>query len=93
LSKIQSIYLSGFPIKARVPKDAILLGAKGVSSRETLEKLSKAVVEENFRGIMVWYSSVKNGIHYASTFDASNDKAAQGTFIDILNQFNAVEAN
>ena len=36
---------------------------------------------------MVWYASVKNGIRYASTFDASNDKAAQETLIDILNQF------
>jgi hypothetical protein len=42
---------------------------------------------------MVWYSSVKNGIRYASTFDASNDKAAQETFIDILNLFTANGTN
>jgi hypothetical protein len=39
--------------------------------------LSNAVLTNNYRGIMVWYAAVKNGLKYAAGFDASKDKAAQ----------------
>jgi len=83
------IFLSGFPIKVRTPSDTILLGAKGASSPATFEELSNAVLSENYRGIMVWYASVKNGLQYAVSWDASEDKAAQEAYINVMNKFKA----
>ena len=61
----------GFPIKVNAPTDTILLGAKGSSSSSTLVKLSEESIRNDYRGIMVWYASVKNGFHYAVSWDAS----------------------
>jgi hypothetical protein len=81
--------LSGFPIKVRAPSDTILLGAKGASSPGTFEELSNAVVANNYRGIMIWYASVKNGLQYGATWDASEDKAAQEAYIKVMQKFKA----
>ena len=61
----------GFPIKVNAPTDTILLGAKGSSSSSTLVKLAEESIRNDYRGIMVWYASVKNGFHYAVSWDAS----------------------
>ena len=79
----------GFPIKVRTPKNTILLGAKGTSSPATFEELSNAALKEDYLGIMVWYASVKNGLQYGATWDASEDKAAQEAYINVVNKFKA----
>ncbi len=79
----------GFPIKVRVPTDTILLGAKGASSPAAIQEMSNAVLSENYRGIMVWYASVKNGLQYSTSWDASEDKGAQEAYISVLNKFKA----
>lgn len=61
----------GFPIKVRVPSEAILLGAKGSASSSALTTLANASIKDDLLGIMVWYASVKNGFHYAVSWDAS----------------------
>merc|ERR1712179_245762 len=61
----------GFPIKVNAPTNTILLGAKGSSSSTTLVKLANEAVNQDLLGIMVWYSSVKNGFDYAPNWDAS----------------------
>jgi hypothetical protein len=66
-----------------------LLGAKGASSPGTFEELSNAVVANNYRGIMIWYASVKNGLQYGATWDASEDKAAQEAYIKVMQKFKA----
>ena len=81
---------SGFPIRVSVPKDSILLGAKGTSDPKTIAELSEAVVRENFQGIMVWYASVKNGLTYAESWDASENEAAQEAFVKTMNKFNTI---
>ena len=70
-----------------MPADAILVGAKGLSKPGDLQELSNAVVANNYRGIMVWYASVKNGLKYAVSYDASKDKAAQEAYIKIRESF------
>jgi len=79
----------GFPIKVRTPKNTVLLGAKGASSPATFEELSSAVLKEDYLGIMVWYASVKNGLQYGASWDASEDKAAQEAYIDVTKKFKA----
>ncbi len=62
---------SGVKAAACLDQDAILLGAKGSSSSATINALARAAVEDDLLGIMVWYASVKNGFHYAISWDAS----------------------
>lgn len=61
----------GFPVKVNTPMNCILLGAKGASSSSTIVALANAAVEKDLLGVMVWYASVKNGFHYAVSWDAS----------------------
>jgi hypothetical protein len=75
----------GFPIKVPVPNDSVLLGAKGSSSPAIFEALVNTTLSENYRGIMVWYSSVKNGLQYAPSWDASENKKAQEAFVNVMN--------
>jgi len=67
----------GFPIKVNAPSNTILLGAKGSSTYGTIETLAKAAVDKDLLGIMVWYSSVKNGFQYAVTWDAQGSESSQ----------------
>ena len=46
-------------------------------------------MKEDYLGIMVWYASVKNGLQYGATWDASEDKAAQEAYINVVNKFKA----
>jgi len=71
----------GHPISAAVPNNAILLGAKGVTSSSDIVKLATTSVNDNLLGIMVWYASVENGFQYKQSqqWDASiNDDAIKG---------------
>ena len=61
----------GFPIKVNVPKNAILLGAKGASSSADIIDMANICVQDDILGIMVWYSSVKRGLKYAVSWDAA----------------------
>jgi len=71
----------GHPTSASVPNNAILLGAKGVTSSSAIQQLAQASVKDDLLGIMVWYASVKNGFQYkqAEQWDATiNDDAIKG---------------
>jgi hypothetical protein len=52
--------------------------------------LSDAVIKENFQGIMVWYASVKNGLKYAESWDASEDEDAQEAYVKTMNTFRSI---
>ena len=86
----------GHPISASTPNNAILLGAKGVTSSSAIIQLAQASVKDNLLGIMVWYASVGNGFQYkqAEQWDASiNDDSIKGykAAMEILRQgMNAV---
>ena len=67
----------GFPIKVNAPSNTILLGAKGSSTHGTIETLANAAVEKDLLGIMVWYSSVKNGFQYAVSWDAQLSESSK----------------
>jgi len=78
-----------FPIKVKVPTQAILLGAQGNTASSAIAKLASEAVAQDLLGIMVWYSSVKNGFQYkpSGPWDASDSedaisgyKAAMATF-------------
>jgi len=71
----------GHPVSASVPNNAILLGAKGVTSSSDIIQLAQTSVKDDLLGIMVWYASVDNGFQYkqSSQWDASiNDDAIKG---------------
>ena len=79
----------GHPISAAVPNNAILLGAKGVTSSSAIMTLAQRSLSDDLLGIMVWYASVKNGFQYkhSEQWDASISqdaitgyKAAMATF-------------
>ena len=70
-----------------MPSDSVLLGARGSSSPAIFEALANATISKNYRGIMVWYASVKNGLQYAPSWDASENKKAQEVFINVMKKF------
>ena len=78
----------GFPIKINAPSSTILLGAKGASTYSTIEKLALAAVEKDLLGIMVWYSSVKNGFQYAVSWDAHLSESSQKGYNRAMEIFN-----
>ena len=51
-------------VTCRAPSNAIILGAPGTISPSDLSTLVAASMTNNYRGIMVWYASVKNGFQY-----------------------------
>jgi len=71
-----------FPIKSKVPKNAILLGAQGNTAAGSISKLANQAVSQDLLGIMVWYSSVKNGFQYkpSGPWDASDSEEAIGAY-------------
>merc|ERR1712004_932758 len=66
---------SGFPIQTDVPKNCILLGAKGAASASTLNTLAKASLDNDYLGIMVrfgqeWFAVCGNlGCFRIPSFD------------------------
>jgi hypothetical protein len=66
----------GHPISASTPNNAILLGAKGVTSSSALVQLAQASVQKDLLGVMVWYASVENGFQYkqAAQWDATTSE-------------------
>merc|ERR1712106_564962 len=81
----------GHPMSASTPNNAILLGAKGVTSSSDITQLAQASVKDDLLGIMVWYASVKNGFQYkqAEQWDATiNDDSIKGyqAAMQIFNQ-------
>jgi len=71
-----------FPIKSKTPKNAILLGAQGNTAAGSISKLASQAVSQDLLGIMVWYSSVKNGFQYkpSGPWDASDSEEAIGAY-------------
>jgi len=80
---------SGFPIKTDVPKNCILLGAKGAAGGSTIRKLADATMKNDYLGIMVWYASVKNGLQYAETWDASSSEDTIEAYLETGKRFRA----
>ena len=78
---------SGFPIQTDVPKNCILLGAKGAASAGTLNTLANESLKEDYLGIMVWYASVKNGLQYAQSWDASESQGSIKAYVEIGQKF------
>ena len=80
----------GFPIECRAPKNTILLGAKGSSSAAAIAQLAHAALTEDYRGIMVWYASVKNGFDYSPGWDASTSNDAISGYVAAMERFREV---
>ena len=62
----------GFPITVDVPTHSILLGSKGSNSAANILHMAEESVKQDLLGIMVWFASVRNGLQYESSWDASN---------------------
>ena len=67
-------------VTCRAPSNSIILGAPGGISAGDMSTLTSAAVNNNYRGIMVWYASVKNGFQYGPQDDATNSAASQKAF-------------
>merc|ERR1712079_399788 len=78
---------SGFPIKTDVPKNCILLGAKGATGAGTIRTLAAETMKNDYLGIMVWYASVKGGLQYAVSWDASESEATIEAYIEVGQKF------
>ena len=76
----------GFPIKCRAPTNTILLGAKGQAGSATMNTLVESAITNDYRGIMVWYVSVREGLVYEKSWDGS-DPAFQQSFVDAMDKF------
>ena len=82
----------GFPIRVNAPSNTILLGAKGSSTFGTIETLANAAVDRDLLGIMVWYSSVKNGFQYAVSWDAQLSESSKKGYKRAMEIFQADNA-
>jgi len=78
----------GFPITVNAPKNTILLGAKGATSSSAINKMATVAVKDDLLGIMVWYSSVKNGFQYATGWDANEKEDAISGYKRAMALFN-----
>eukprot|EP00948_MAST-09A_sp_MAST-9A-sp1_P002488 g2488.t1 len=71
----------GFPIHVDVPSTAVVAGMGGNADQSTLNVLVDAVINQNLRGLMVWYASVKDSatnkpaIQYAGGGPDASNKA------------------
>ena len=81
----------GFPIRVNVPEQDILVGCRGTASPIDIMAMTFAAVEDDLRGIMVWYGSVRGGFQYEASWDASEDAKAQETFVDAMNLMRSLE--
>ena len=70
-----------------VPKDRILLGAKGSTSSRFIMKLAREAVRQDLLGIMVWYCSVQNGLKYAETWDTTGREDSMAGFVEAMDLF------
>ena len=77
----------GFPVRVNVPKNSIMLGAKGQTSSRDLRTLASESIKQDLLGIMVWYASVKNGFQYESSWDASTDSDSIRGYMEAMNLF------
>jgi len=59
------------PVKINVPTNAVVVGSKGTSSSSVITSLANACVQQDLKGIMVWFASVRNGLIYQHAWDAS----------------------
>lgn len=62
----------GFPITVNVDTKGIMLGCKGETSSSNIMTLAEETVKQDLLGIMVWYSSVINGLKYQPGWDSSD---------------------
>jgi len=79
----------GFPIQVDVPYEAILLGCKGSSPNDPIIQMANEVVRQDLLGIMVWFASVKNGLVYAESWDASQSLDSQTSYMQAREIMNA----
>jgi len=78
----------GFPIRVNVPRSAILLGCKGVTSAQAISTLGDESINQNLLGVMVWYASVRNGFQYEISWDASTSAESQQAYVKVMSKFN-----
>ena len=76
----------GFPITVDVPYNSIMVGSKGIASAEDVQTLADETQRQGLLGIMVWYSSVVNGLQYDLSWDTSEDEDSQQAYIDACEQ-------
>ena len=62
------------------------LGATGGSN---IRKLADATMKNGYLGIMVWYASVKNGLQYSESWDASHSPGTIEAYIETGKRFRA----
>lgn len=74
----------GFPIKVDVPKSSILLGCKGASSRNTINKLASEAVRQDLLGVMIWFCSVRNGLVYSQGWDCSDSEESMRAYTEAM---------
>ena len=79
-----------YPITSRVPSNAVMVGANGISSASIIQQLVNGCISRNLRGIMIWYGSVTNGPMYGAGADTSKDVASQNAFASALAYFKSV---
>ena len=85
-----SIYQTSFKylcLQVDVPKDRILLGAKGSTSSRFIMKLAREAVRQDLLGIVVWYCSVQNGLKYAETWDTTGREDSMAGFVEAMDLF------
>ena len=75
---------------SRIYSFHIISGATGGS---TIRQLADATMKNNYLGIMVWYASVKNGLQYSESWDASHSPGTIEAYIETGKRFRAASGN
>ena len=63
----------------------------GATGAGTIRTLAAETMKNNYRGIMVWYASVRGGLQYAVKWDASESAATIKAYIEVGQKFKQIK--
>jgi len=61
-----------------------MLGVKGSASASDIGQLADEINRQDLLGMMVWYSSVRNGFQYEASWDSSGNQESERAYVDAL---------
>ena len=63
----------------------------GATGAGTIRTLAAETMKNDYLGIMVWYASVKGGLQYAVSWDASESEATIEAYIEVGQKFRQIK--
>ena len=72
-------------------KNTFIITITGATGAGTIRALAAETMKNDYLGIMVWYASVKGGLQYAVSWDASESEATIEAYIEVGQKFRQIK--